>query len=232
MAITAAVLDTESDATSGLTAACTSVTPTANALVLFCIWYRNSDANSDPGDPSSVVGGGSQTYDKVTSVVHDTRRRIAVYRARQSSWTAGVITATFGVNVTAIMHVLEFAGIDTSGTNGSGAIVQSATNTGSSTTLTVSLAAFGSANNVSFGFMAHSANEAHTPGSGYTELTDVAGGNSSATEWFIGDDDPDMSWTTSSACTGIGIEIKAAASGTKAPIHIFQRQNRIWTIRR
>lgn len=216
MAIGATVLDTEVDSTSGTTAACESVTPTAEALVLFCVWYRNSDANSDPGDPSSVVGGGGQTYDKVASVVHETRRRVAVYRARQASWTAGAITATFAVNVTAIMHVLEFTGVNTSGTNGSGAIVQSVTNTGSATSLTVSLAAFGSADNVSFGFMAHSANEAHTPGTGYTELTDVAGGNSSATEWKIGDDDPDMSWATSSACAGIGIEIKAAAGTTHA----------------
>ena len=215
MAITAANLDALQDSTSGLTMASNSVSPTAERLVLVCFWVRNMDAAADPGDPATVIGGGALAYTKVTSVLYDTRRRLCIYRARESSYTAGAITATWLVNVRGNIHVEEFAGIDTSGTSGSGAIVQSnnATSAGA-TTLTVTLAAFGSADNASFGIFAHNATELTTPGTDFTELSDVGATQAgSETEWKLGDTDPVASWATSSACAALGVEIKAAAAG-------------------
>ena len=218
MAITGAALDTGTvDAVGGTTVASASVSPTAESLVLFCIYARNQDAAADPGNPTSVVGGGSQTYDLVNGVLFDTRKRKSVYRARQASWTAGAITATYAGNVIGVVEVVEFAGIDTGGTNGSSAIVQSVTGTtAGATSLTVALAAFGSANNASFGSFSHAAAEATTPGASFTELTDITGpsGTGSETEWQLADADASASWATSSAAAGIGIEIKAAAAGT------------------
>ena len=57
--------------------------------------------------------------------------------------------------------LLEFDGMDTSGTNGSGAIVQSATNkVTSANALTVTLSAFGSSNNRPVAFFNHRVAEA------------------------------------------------------------------------
>jgi hypothetical protein len=54
---------------------------------------------------------------------------------------------------------MEFTGIDTSGTNGTGAVVQSAADSATSTTeLTLELAAFGSPNNATFAAFAQPVN--------------------------------------------------------------------------
>ena len=107
----------------------------------------------------------------------------------------------------------EFTGIDTAAP-----VVQSAVATSAAaTTLTATLAAFGSANNATAGGFMHSVGSAGngTVGSGFTELGDL----SSATTYphslyseykSSNDTSVDASWSASQTCACIGIEIKAA----------------------
>jgi hypothetical protein len=144
-----------------------------------------------------------------------------VFRALGASPSSGTIAIDFGgQNQTDVVWVLDqLSGIDTSGTNGSGAAVQSVSNTdetGTATSLTVTLAAFGSANNATFGAFSNTVTGSTvTAGSGFTISGNVASGtNIRGTTEFRNDNDTtvDMSWSASSdQFGGIGIEVKAAA---------------------
>lgn len=202
-----------------------SLTPAVNKLYLAAVISRrgNTTANTP-----TLSGGGGLTWVQVGSsiLVQDGSQsyRVTVFRAMKSSGlTSGVITADYaGQSQTKIqIHVAEFDGVDTSGTDGSGAIVQS--NTGSSgtgvTTLSVTLSAFGdSTNNAAYGVFVHGANEATTPEGGYTELSDLnasAGTIGGEVEWKVGQDTGvSASWSTSSITAGFALEIKVGASVT------------------
>jgi hypothetical protein len=155
-------------------------------------------------------------------------RRIQAWRALVGAGaTTGSIAISLGGTSTSMDAVLlEFSGTNTSGTNGSGAIVQSATNkTTSATALTVALAAFGNTGNRPAAFFNHSAAEATTQESGYTELDD--GNHNSPTtgaecEWraSTADTTPSVSWSTAAAAGGFALEIRANGSGpgNQAPV--------------
>jgi hypothetical protein len=114
--------------------------------------------------------------------------------------------------------VIEFSGIDTSGTDGSGAVVQSVTNSGTPlSSLTVTLAAFGSVDNATYGTFSTNGNvTGWTPGSGFTlihEQANATDGPSFATE-FRADNDTSVDATQpgSGDMGGIAVEIKAASA--------------------
>ncbi len=201
------------DATSYTTA---SVSPSGNALILVSIQTSGSPVSGDP-----AVTGNGITYTKVNDRTQGGQHQW-LYRGMAASPSAGAITIDFGAETaTSCAHsVNEFTGVDTSGTNGSGAIVQSAVNSAASgTSLTVTLAAFGdTTNNVAFGQHAHAANEATTLGTGFAQLSETTGNapNSSfQVEWLTGQDTSvDASWTTSIANVGIAAEIKMAAAAS------------------
>jgi hypothetical protein len=110
--------------------------------------------------------------------------------------------------------VSEWQGVDITGVNGAGAIVQ----TGSASAdvvsgLTVTLAAFGSPNNVAYGVVSvRSSVPAVTPGTGFTEIAEHASGESPPSalqaEWKVNDNTIDALWTNLRGAL-IGIEIKA-----------------------
>ena len=109
-----------------------------------------------------------------------------------------------------------------SGTHGSGAIVQSASNAGSGTTASVTLSAFADAvNNAAFLATMINSNAAITEEGGYTELADLGHGapnRAVQTEYKVGEDTSPSSTFTSSAWDAIGVEIKmAAAAGAAKP---------------
>ena len=108
--------------------------------------------------------------------------------------------------------------MDTTGANGSGAIVQSvATLFTAVTSASVTLAAFGSADNATYGMFGRANNEAITQGSGFTLIHNPFGAtpNTSLMTEFRNDNDTgvDASWVTSSNCRGIAVEIKNAVAG-------------------
>lgn len=215
--IKASNLDSVADATDGLTITSNSVSPTGNNLILVAIAAVNRDADADPGTPT-VVGNGI-TYDLVGSNLYSSRGRIYVFRGLSSSPSAGTIVATWAGNVRGLMIVDQFSGVDTGGTNGSAAIVQSA-NTGSAgvTSLSVTLSSFADVvNNVAYGAFVHNTAEATAEGSGFVELDDEfsAGAMGLQTEYRIGQDTSvDASWATSSPAGGVAAELRALVSVT------------------
>jgi len=123
-------------------------------------------------------------------------------------------------------HVMEFDGVDTGGTNGSAAVVQSATNSGSGTAITATLAAFGDAGNGTFSFSGGyntSSVSTTTPGTGFSEIYDTGQAyyyNVTQHSQWRADNDTTVTGTWSVSQSGwaaIAIEIKAAAVGVVNP---------------
>ena len=225
MAISASNLTTGNDVDGGSSSTTASVSPTSNNLVLLTITSRTG-ITANPNQPTAT--GLGLTWVAVNSVVYDTtsssRKRITTLRAL-GTVTPGTITIDFGgQNQTHVYwSVDQVSGIDTSGTNGSGAIVQSATNKDETPiaadgTLTVTLAAFGNTNNGTFGAFAADPGEGLiTVGSGFSVLGTVSTTTINlATEWRGGNDTTvtaiNDTTTLTAAIGGIAIEIKAAAS--------------------
>ena len=204
------------DATSYDTA---SITPTANVLQLLAVTSRT--ATADIVVPT--VTGNSLTWVEVNKVpVSGNNRSVTVFRSMGASPTTGVATIDFGAQTqtSAIWSVIECSGVDTSGTNGSGAIVQSDPEDagGAGTSYSNSLAAFGSSSNAGYGAVMHLANEATTPGTDWTELDDDATAENTyafQTQWKINDNVVTASWASSVFYQDVVVEIKAASAATR-----------------
>lgn len=156
-----------------------STTPTQNALVLLFISNTQTSADTNP-----TVSGNGMTWVRVLGQNDsDSNGAISVFRAMNttSSPSAGEIMVTFGASQTRAAWTLsEFTGVDTSGLNGSGAVVQSSTAQSSCAACTsfsasTTLAAFANANNAAYGafyFENLGAGPAtSTAGSGFTLIT-------------------------------------------------------------
>lgn len=190
-----------------------SVSPTGNRLILVSIAARVV-SGSVPAI-TSVSGGGMTTWTEVLNITYETSlSRTAVYRALQASPGSGAVTVTWPSDVTVCnVFVHEWAGCDTSGTNGSGAVVQSNSVTGTGTSGTVTLSAFGSSNNYAHLLIPHRVFfEGATAGGGMTLEGNIgADGITFHSLYGANQASPSASWTTSSAYGGIALEIKAAA---------------------
>ena len=211
------------DATSYPTA---SVTPSANQLILLAV--LNTKAASPPTTPTA--SGNGLTWVEVATVTFDTiaspLKRLTLFRALGASPTGEAITIDFGgvTQTGCIWSVSEVDSVDTGGTNGSAAVVQSATNNANTgTSLTVTLAAFGSTDNATYGGFGINDDVAINPGTGFTEIHDnvitVVPICGSETEWR-NDNDTSVDASASDAANkrwgGIAIEIKFAAAGGAA----------------
>jgi hypothetical protein len=145
-------------------------------------------------------------------------RRVQVWRALASAGaTSGAIAISLSGTSTGMDAVLlEFGGVDTSGTNGAGAIAQTAFRTvQGATSLSMALAPLASPNDRPAAFFAHRAAEATTEAPGYTELDDAAH-SSPVTgvecQWHASsaDNAPSASWSTAADAAGVVLVIKAA----------------------
>lgn len=204
------------DATNYITA---SVTNKANTLQLLSV--TSSRAGADPSPPT--ITGLSLTWAQVNTQLFATsaghHRRTTVIRTMGASAT-GTILIDFGAETqtACVWSLVEFGTVDTSGTNGSGAVVQSVPGTTTGTSFTITLAAFGSANNATYGATGNVENVAITQGSGFTEISERAATAptlAQEVEWRV-DNDTTVDWTTaaSSEWGGIAIEIKRKVPAT------------------
>ena len=116
---------TVSGSGSGTSIVTGSWTPGSNELVLVAVALRNETIT-----PS--VSGNGLTFVSVADVDNvQGQNGINLFRAMGSSPTTGAITVTLTGNSTPVfVRAYRFSGVDTSGTNGSGAVEASATNTG------------------------------------------------------------------------------------------------------
>lgn len=237
MAISMTALASLADTNNVSSYATGSYTPTANSLVV--AWVLSSKG-SVPDLPT--FSGNGLTWVQVATVTFNTiaaaRSRLTLFRAMGASPSAGAGTADFGgaSQTGCAISVFELAGVDTGGTNGSAAVVQSATNNGDAVgSLTVTLAAFGSSNNGAAAGFATSNNLATNPDTGWTEIHDLTyatPGRSLETQWRA-DNDTSAVGTPSAGTPdmgGIAIEIKAATAGGGINIPVVVNHLRIQKI--
>ena len=148
MAVSITNLISSFNDTAGTSFTTSSISPSANKLQVLSIDVRNG-VSTNPVTPT--VTGCNLTWEQINSTVFDnsgtSRRTLFLFRALGPSTSSGALTIDFGAvtHTNIVYSVDEFTGMDTSGTNGSGAIVQSAVNqdtSGAVATITATLAAF------------------------------------------------------------------------------------------
>ena len=230
MAITAAALTGSNSTTDASSYNTASITPTADRLVLAAVLSKKASAPDTP-----TLSGNGLTWVQVATVTFHTIGtpilRLTLFRAMGASPSTGAVTIDFGgaTQLSCAWSLVEFADIDTGGTNGSAAVVQSATNAADAVAaqalLTVTLAAFGSAGNATYGAFG-SSNVTTTEtvvGSGFTQLHRTGGVDPRTllTEWRA-DNDTSVDAENDEASdtrdmAGIAVEIKAVSAGATHP---------------
>src|SRR6266702_3312453 len=223
-AISATELTAGGAAGSNITTATTnSFSPGANQLIL--AWVVSHDNNA-PIVPTSVSGNGL-TWTSVTAASwnfsgghnHDA---MTLYRAMGASPTPGSVTISYSQAQQSISwSIVEFSGVDTSGTGGSGAVKQITAGTDnaagpSGLTLTLNLA-IGSGNATAGGFGNTNALAASiAPGAGYTAFSETylsATQSDLRAEWRSdGNRVVDATQSGSFPMGGIAVEIRAAGA--------------------
>ena len=199
------------DSTTGTTA---SIVIPANELCL-AAFFGNGTAI---GTITAATSG--RTWTEEDTQLGSTIRRISVFRSLESSETTGTIVFTCTTTMSrGAWIVATFAGTETT-VGGAGAVRQSVPGSGTNvTTLSITLAAFGSANNATYGtFGINTATDPpYVIGTGFTEINTRQHAESAAmllAEWRA-DNDTGVDYTAGNAGDdpiGIAIEIVAAAA--------------------
>lgn len=200
-----------------------SISPGANALITIAVLMRRSSGVISP----TITGGGMAKWDAVGNTDFDTQgtptKRLIVFRALSASPSSGPITITFASSVSNAQWIVsQWDGVDATGTNGSGAIVQTGTGrSDAATSLTVPLAPLASANDVAFGLIGVATNgPVVTPGAGFAEIAEVSSGETSAlqAEWAANQSTIGGSWTGATKVGMLGLEIKAGNAAPVTPV--------------
>lgn len=174
-AIAATHIETSANNTSATSYTTSSHTPTTNDLEMLTV---GNQVSSGTVNIPTVTGDGLTWVQVATQISSDNLRRVTLFRAMGTP-TTGVLTIDMAAQtqVRSGWSWSEFSGTDKSGTNGSGAIVQSGTtswNTGDGvkTSILVTLSAFGNINDIPYGGIRFGTNASSnlTVGSGFTEL--------------------------------------------------------------
>ena len=211
MAVGATLLTADTSQVAGTSHNTASISPGANHLIL--AWIE-----SHPTATPTLSGNGL-TWVQVDQAT-DGNSRTTLFRAMGASPSSGAVTISHGGTSQDSVSwiIVEHDGTDTTGTNGSGAVVQSAhTNGLVATSITMTLASgIGSGNAVAAAASVASNSDTQTPGSGYTKLgetTSTTEGNF-AHEWAAsGTTTPSFSSASNTDRWGIAVEIKAAGGG-------------------
>lgn len=189
-----------------------SFTPTANRLVLVMVINTKATA----ADTCTLSGNGMTWVELTNTAYAATLSRITLFRGMSASPSAGALTATFGATQTsAIIRVIEVSNTDTTGSNGSGAIVQTPQTTGGTANPSMTMTAL-NANGLNAAF-AFSGNSLGTYGgteeAGWTENYDAGHplpNQSGYISYDIDSTDNTVAITASAANWGlIGVEVKA-----------------------
>lgn len=225
MSITTSNLTHGNNTAGGSSATTASFTVPSNQLCLALVTSRVAAA-----DPNHAAITG---WTEVLSINYDnsgSQKRLTVLRFLGTGST-GTQSITFGgQNQTDIVWVIDtFTGADTTGTNGSGAIVQTASNTdtsGTGTTLTATLAAFGSVNNATYGAIAvGTISPSVTAGTGFaiTGFDNATANGVYGGSEFKNSNDTSVDFTSSlnGELGLIAIELKAAAVAASTPLRMM-----------
>ena len=237
MAITAAHKDHGVDLSAGSPFSTNSVAFANNKLYLVSVYGVFDDL------AVSGITGGSLTWVNIaggtTAEVTPTSQGISLWRGLV---TAGASTGALSISLTQASSEMywtidEFTGIDTGGTNGSAAIVQSTVGfSDGATSFSNTLSAFASGSNAAYGYSGHRNGNATTPDTsngGYTELCDFTDGTFNdaryMSQWNIGSDTSvTSSWSGSVPCISGAVEIKEAVT----PFPVYVANHAVGTVRR
>lgn len=204
--------------------------PTGNRLAL--LWVMSRRTAGSISTPTAT--GTTNTWTQIATRANGTStRRGTLFRHLSASPASETVTIDFGGQTQDGMEwiAVEFSEVVTTGTNGSGAVVQSGTASGT-TSISVTLAAFGDAvNNVAFLAAGSTAGGLNLTVTGYTELSsNVGSGNNpeGETDYFRGEDlSVDASHASATTIIGIAIEIDSTnVSGGGLPIPVAMAQYR------
>jgi Putative Ig domain len=209
--IAATHLTSGDNSTGGTSATTASISPTANSLVIVSV-----SGGLNAGTIPTVTGaGGTWTLIKYTddNGGFGGNHGVALFRDLSASPGSGALTISFGgVSENHIdWSVDQFSSVNTSGTHGSGAIVQSVAGNSSATETgqTITLAALGSPNNAAMGFLRKTGANIIVAGTGFTELSNNVNHLTEA-EWAINKTAVAWTWASESIITTqIAIEIKS-----------------------
>lgn len=210
-------LTTGSSAVDGTVYTTDSITPAADALLLLTIESRAAAVQPT----IASVSGNGLTWVEIDHVDNDnsgSRRTIHLYRAMGASPSAGAVTITFNDTQTACTWTIDqITGADTSGTNGSGAIVQFADNVNrgpAQTSLAATLAAFSNVNNGTYAaFGTGSVGTSIVAGTDFSTISYIQETTESTaslfTEWKnVNDTSADVSFSADTENGIIAIEVK------------------------
>ena len=153
--ITHTLLTSGTDSTNHATYTTASIAPAANALITVAVLGRRGNGAQTP----TVTGGGMATWTRVASIDYEPddfgawKARVTVFRALSNAPGSGALTIEFpNTQSNATWIVSQWSGVDTSGVNGAGAIVQTVSARGDAvSSLAATLAAFGKPNNAAYG---------------------------------------------------------------------------------
>lgn len=228
MAVSITNITADSNTTSGTSFTTSSKTFTSGRHYLFGFSIRNG-ASTNPSLPT--VTGGGVTWSSVGSTANydnsgTSRRTLFLFSGQCTSTTTGQLTVDFGaVTHTGMIYSIDEAtSHDTSGT-----IVQSAGNkdtTGTVSTLTVTLAAFGSTNNATYAVFCNGNDSATTTaGTGFAKLGDFSESSANVSgrltsEWRNDNDTTaNITFSLSAQLGGIAVEIKASSGTSYTPTY-------------
>lgn len=173
--------------TAGSTGSVTKFTinaaPTGGRLILLGIRTSPVGAFETPG-----VTGGSLTWTLVKSLNYDVAngQGIAVFRSMGTSPSGGAITVSAAGAANFNWSLVEFDGVISTTSAGDAAVRQfSFSSSAAGTNATMTLAAFGNANNGTYLCVASTPDSTFTLKSGYTEIHDVG---ALATGWRANND--------------------------------------------
>jgi hypothetical protein len=189
-----------------------AISPGPNTLVTVAVLDHRTPAAISP----TLSGGGMTSWSVVATVDFDTiggaLRRLTTFRAMSASPGSGPITITFASGVSNVQWIVsQWDGVDTSGVNGAGAIVQTGSNRANAGNgLAVTLGAFGNANNVAYGVFGVNKNSpAITPGAGFTKIDEQPSGENTTGDLFA-------EWmTNNNAITATWINLRGGALGVE-----------------
>lgn len=171
MALTRTLLTAGGDTTNGNVYTTASITPGANRLILLAVQLDPAGSGVTP----TITGCGLTWVLIARNIVANSTRTVLLFRARGAAPTTGPVTIDAGaLQDGCIWFVVEYNGADTSGTNGSGAIVQVMDAEGVETAVTSVDLPFGAPvdpANETFAIVGQSTGAAQTAGTGWTQLS-------------------------------------------------------------
>lgn len=194
-----------------------SISPASGSLVLVGI-----GSNHPSGTPNiPTVSGLSMTWDQIDTVVIGSKQRTTLLRG-VANGNSGALTISHGGQNQQNIYwgVVQITQVDTGGTNGSNAIVQSNRTSGTgSGSATVTLSSFTNLNNSTFGVIYYNAGVGISPGSGFTEIGEALSSHVFETE-FKSSNDTSVDWSFAGVETHTAIAVELKTLDLTGPVSV------------